>query len=111
MNAFYQHFIASLDVIDGVRVLVDFLTSLVSTFELQGIKIVLDVSMDSSELDVFISLALFGTMTVVLSPGINTTATEQGLTAAALERPFNNHGADSANEEVSSLPLGLVIDH
>lgn len=75
------------------------------TFEFQVLKVVLDVSVNSSEVDITIALALFGAMTVVLSPRINAIVAEQGLATAALKRALDDHSTNCTDEEI-----GLLFD-
>lgn len=110
LDAWLEEFAAFFEVFNGLSVLVNRLASWVGAFELETVKILRDISMDGSEVNIFVSLTLFGAVTVVLSPWIDAIIAEESLATAALERALDDICADGANEIVgflSELFVGL----
>lgn len=76
LDTWLNQSITVLDVLDGLGVLVNGIASRVGAFEFQILEVLLDVSMNSSEINLPMPLAFFRAVTVILSPRIDTVVAE-----------------------------------
>lgn len=101
--------ITAMNMVHGIFVLMNLVTTLVAAFKLKALKLLFCKSVNWSKFHSLIAFAFLWTVFIALCPWIKALLTKKCVTTLALKRVFDHHCADDTGKEVRSLFFLFVL--